>query len=212
MTRPGPNRSPFRSLARAASWHRRKLAVVAAIAAVLSAISAARPPGPPTEAVVRAVRSMPAGTVLTETDVRLDRVPTATVPDEVLADSRAVLGKSLAGPVPKGQMLTTLSLLSLRSQAIGAVVSPIRLADAQVVGLLAVGERIDVIVTGSQGERARTVATDVPVVGLPKLPAASGLGEGDGSGDALVLVEVDPRTATLLADAAAGGRLSVALH
>jgi pilus assembly protein CpaB len=155
---------------------------------------------------------MPAGTVLTAGDVRLDRVPTSTVPDEVLADSEAVMGKSLAGPVPKGQMLTTLNLLSLRSQVSGAVVSPVRLADAQVAALITVGERIDVIVTGSQGESARTVATNVRVVGLPKLPAASGLTDGDGAGDALVLVEVDPRTATLLADAGAGGRLSVALH
>ena len=38
----------LQSIRRAAKWHRRKLAVVAAVAAVLTGINAALPPDPPT--------------------------------------------------------------------------------------------------------------------------------------------------------------------
>jgi hypothetical protein len=54
-------RRPLRALARAASWHRRKLAVVAAIAAVLTGISAAAPEGPAMITVVKANFSYLAG-------------------------------------------------------------------------------------------------------------------------------------------------------
>jgi len=186
--------------------------VVAAVAAVLAAISAARPPAPPTTAVLRTTRTLAAGAVLGAADVRIDRVPISVVPHEALVDTDSVAGKSLAGPVPEGQMLTELDLLGQRSRSDGRVVAPVRLADAEVADLLTVGGRVDVIAAGSQGERARLVAEGVRVVGLPRADPGSGLTQGDASGGALVLVEVDPPTATALAAAAADGALSVVLR
>ncbi len=73
-------RRPLRALARAASWHRRKLAVLAAIAAVLTGISAAAPEGPAMITVVKAKSQLPGGTVVSASDLVLDRVVAADAP------------------------------------------------------------------------------------------------------------------------------------
>jgi pilus assembly protein CpaB len=201
-------RHPFRDLARAASWHRRKLAVVAAVAAVLIGISAARPPDPPSLDVVRATHEISAGTVVSFDDVRLDRVPRAAVPDAPLTGLDAVVGRTSTGAVAAGQVLTQLDLGTPHATRPGAVVAPLRLADAEIAGLLRVGDRVDVIAVGSSGGKAEVMARDVLVVGLPQPNANGGLAGGDASGP-LVLVEVDLDTATALNGMAAGGRLGV---
>ncbi|MCK1796793.1 RcpC/CpaB family pilus assembly protein [Streptomyces sp. XM4193] len=102
--------------------------------------------------------------------------------------------------------------------ASGRLVSaPVRLADAEVVGLLRRGDRVDVLASraeGSPGGQARVVAHRVRVAQLPT-PA----GGGDASGAAgpqkedggLVVLAVPPATAKTLAGAAAHSRLTVSL-
>ena len=208
MTRPPTARHPFRDLARAASWHRRKLAVVAAVAAVLTGISAARPPDPPSSPVVRATRELPAGTTVSSTDVRLDRIPRSAAPDSPLPDLDAVVGRTVTGAVADGQVLTGLDLGTPRASRPGLVVAPLRLADSDVAGLLQVGDRVDVIAAGLSGSKSRVVARDLLVVGLPRPDDDGGLASGSTDGP-LVLVEVDPSTATTLSEVAADGRLGV---
>lgn len=212
MIRPAPARHPLRALARAASWHRRKLAVVAAVAAVLLGISAARPPDPPQVTVLRAVEALPAGRTLTAADLRREPVPAWVVPDRVLSEPDDAVGKSLAGPVPAGQMITASDLLTTRASSAGRVVAPLRLEDTAVVQLLSVGERVDVLATGTAEGKAGVVASGVQVVGLPRAAGDEGLSGGDVAAGALVLVEVDVAVATTLADAAATGRLSVVMR
>lgn len=185
--------------------------MVAAVAAVLLAISAARPPAPATIAVLRAAEDLPAGRMLSEGDLRREAVPEAAVPDRVLADPAEAVGKSLAGPVPAGQMITQWDLLGGRASSAGRVVAPLRLDDTEVAGLLTVGERVDVLATGSSGDRARVVASGVRVVGLPRPEDEDGLTGDDPSG-ALVLVEVPIEVATGLAEAEAAGGLSVVMR
>src|SRR3954452_6152192 len=67
-------RRPLQALLRAASWHRRKLAVVAAVATVLTGISATVPEGPAMITVVKAKSQLPGGAVLSATDLVLDPV------------------------------------------------------------------------------------------------------------------------------------------
>lgn len=204
----------FRALTRAVSWHRRKLAVVAAVAAVLIGIDAASPPQPPTVSVIRAAVRLDGGEVLTSSDLVVARLPTDAVPEGALADVHAVLGQQITAPVAKGQVLTQWSLGSAaRSVRPGEVVAPLRLADTDVVRLLAVGDVVDVIAADGEVKKAAVVARGVRVVGLPRAPDSSGIGGSvNTSSGALVLVEVDSRTATLLAQAAVSTTLSVVLR
>ncbi|MFB8029895.1 RcpC/CpaB family pilus assembly protein [Streptomyces sp. NPDC056465] len=97
------------------------------------------------------------------------------------------------------------------------VAAPVRIADAETVGLLRPGDRVDVIASVDGDTDARVVARDVrvaqvprgAVAGEPSFPAADG-GAGPGSG-ALVVLSVRRDTAAALAGAGASGRLAVAV-
>ncbi len=187
------------------SWHRRKLAVLAAAAAVLSGVAAVSPEGPPTLSVVRAATQLAGGVVLTAADVELVEVVAADAPEGAVSEPADVVGQRLAAPVAEGQVLTGLALISTRAAgAPGQVVAPLRLADADTVALLRPGEVVDVIAADQQTTKAAVVATRVRVVTIPAV------GEQDGSqAGALVLVEVSPEEATSLARAAVSGALTV---
>jgi Flp pilus assembly protein CpaB len=192
------------------SWHRRKLAVVAVIAAVLTGISAARPPDPPSIQVVRTTHQLTAGAVLSAADVHADEIPRSAAPAGALAEVDAALGKTLTGPAADGQVITDLDLGAPRASP-GSVVAPLRLTDTDVVGLLGVGDRVDVIAAGESGGKAKVVASNVLVVGLPR-PADDGGLAGSSPQGALVLVQVDLDTATALNEAVSAGRLDVVLR
>ena len=219
MSRPParPHRAkdyPFKALRRAVSWHRRKLAVVAAVAAMLTGINAALPPAPPTVAVVRATRMLDGGATIGTGDVAVVRLPAAAVPDGAVADPASVLGRTLTAPVARGQVLTGLDLVAGGSGVrAGHVVAPLHLADADLAGLLAVGDVVDVIAADGEARAAAVVARGVRVVAVPQPRETGGIGGSSTAADGvLVLVEVDSRTAAALAQAAVTSTLSVVLR
>jgi pilus assembly protein CpaB len=206
----GPQRRFLRDLRRAASWHRRKLAIVAAIAAVLSAVAAAAPPAPPTLRVVRATTDLTSGAVVRSSDITVSSVVEDALPRGALLDPTAVVGRRLIGPAAEGQVLTALDLSST-SWGIGPghMIAPLRLADPEVAVLLQPGSLIDVIAADPEGGEASVVASRVRVLTVPAPPAGAGVSPADG---ALVLADVDAETAALLAEAAATTRISVVLR
>ena len=126
------------------------------------------------------------------------------MPDGAWTDPAEVVGQTLAGPVPAGQVLTAAALLRHRASAGGSVVAPLPLADDRVSALLEAGDQVDVLAADSQTGKTRVVATAVRVV-TGAIPAAN---DAPGTGG-LVLVEVSPSTATSLAAAASTSVLSV---
>jgi Flp pilus assembly protein CpaB len=199
-------RRPIRSLARAASWHRRKLAVVAALGAVLTGIAAAAPEGPPTVEVVRAKRQLVGGAVISLGDVSVERVVAADAPEGAVSDPGALVGQTLAAPIARRQVLTSLAFISTRvGVARGHVLAPLRLADAELATLLHPGDVVDVLAADPQSEKAAVVAQAARVVTVPRLDDEA---MADSSG-ALVLVDVDNATARVLARAAVSGTLTV---
>lgn len=210
-TRPAPladgaprsSRHPWRSLLRAASWHRRPLAVLAAVATVLSGLAATVPPGPPTTTVVRTRVALAAGTLLGPEHVETVPMARSAVPDQAL-DAEAVAGQRLAGPVSARQVLTAPSLLSERSlRPPGRVLAPVRVADAEVVALLRPGEEVDVLAAETQTGRSSTVAAGARVVAVPP-PTEEQRGAG-----ALVMLEVDRSSVPGLARALSTSTLTV---
>ena len=151
------------------SWHRRKLAVLAALAAVLTGLAAAAPDGPPTLSVVRATQR-----VARRHPAR--RRPTSSWPGSspltrrrgALTDLAAAVGQTLAAPVAEGQIITPAALTTARAgTAAGRVVAPLRLADADLAALLRPGDQVDVIAADPQSEQADVVARAVRVVTVP---------------------------------------------
>lgn len=204
MTPTSPRRHLWRGLGRAVSWHRRKLAIVAAVAAVLTGVAAVSPEGPPTLSVVRATTQIAGGAVVGPGDVEVAEVVAADAPEGAMTDPAAVLGRRLTAPVAEGQVLTGLALLSTRAGTPGRVIAPLRLADADIAALLRPGQIVDVVATDQQTTNAAVVADGVRVVTIPAV------GEQDGSqAGALVLVEVTVEEATTLARAAVSGALTV---
>jgi pilus assembly protein CpaB len=200
-------RRPLHALARAASWHRRKLAVLAAVAAVLTGISAAAPEGPATITVVKAKSQLPGGTVVSGSDLVLDRVAASDVPEGVVTDPHALIGKTLAVPVAENQMMTPLTAIAARTSVLpGHVIAPLRLADTALATLLRPGDVVDVIAADTQAEQAVVVAAGARVVTIPEPPDE---GPGPGPDGALVLIDVDIQTASAVAQAAASATLSI---
>jgi len=209
----GHTPSILTALRRAVSWHRRILAAIAAAIAVLATITALSPAAPTTVRVVVAAVALPAGTELTETNLALAAVPAEMVPDHAVRDVNELTGRVLAGARTAGEIMTTAAVVAPRpaGQDSGLVTTPIRLGDADVVALLAVGDVVDVVAADPRTGNSAIVAESARIVAIPRGGTNSGpLGTTTtGQDGQLVLVEVEPETATALATAAANGRLSV---
>ncbi|HEY6681551.1 MAG TPA: SAF domain-containing protein, partial [Propionibacteriaceae bacterium] len=99
---------------------------MAAIAAVLTGISAAAPAGPVMITAVKARTQLAGGTVLTASDISVDRVAAADVPEGVVTSPDDLVGKTLAAPVAENQMMTLLATTTARSAVSpGHVIAPL---------------------------------------------------------------------------------------
>jgi Flp pilus assembly protein CpaB len=86
------------------------------------------------------------------------------------------------------------------------VIAPLRLADTGLATLLRPGDVVDVIAADAQAEQAAVVAAGARVVTIPELPDE---GVGPAPEGVLVLIDVDSRTASVVAHAAASATLSI---
>jgi Flp pilus assembly protein CpaB len=187
---------------------RRPLAALLAAAAVLAGIHELRPPPPPSVTVLAAARDLPSGLVITADDVTTVDYASGTEPDGLLDHA---IGRVLAAPLRAGEPLTDRRVMGreLADAHPGSVLVPVRLPDADVAGLLRVGDRIDLLAADPQGAAAaRLVATDLAVVALPAA-AESSLGGAGGALPGRVVVLAAPQVTTgRIAQAAVTGFLT----
>ena len=179
--------------------------MLAVVAAVLTGLAAAVPEGPPTASVVRSATALAGGVRLTADDLEVAQVAAADTPEEVVSDPAALIGRTLAAPVPRGQVLTERAVVSARTSP-GRVLAPLRLADAEATALLRPGDMVDVLAADPEAEQAFVAGRGVRVV---TVPATADPDAGPDPAGALVLVEVDPETARVLARAAVAATLTV---
>lgn len=186
---------------------RRPLSAILAGIAVLAVVETLAPDTPLRQAVAVAAHDLSAGVVLSAADVRLVAMAPGVIPDGSSNTSAAVLGHVVAGPLRAGEALTDRSLVGrslLAGYPRGLVAAPIRIHDAAVVGLLEVGERIDVYAARHAASYADRVVAGVRVVTLPR-PA------DDNEQGALVVLAVTRDQAAALAQASALAPLSLTL-
>jgi Flp pilus assembly protein CpaB len=158
--------------------------------------------------VAVAARDLAPGTVISPHDLVVRRYPAAVAPAG--SDTQAV-GRTLAAPVRRGEPVTDVRVVSrsLVSAYPDQVALPVRIADADAVSLVRVGDHIDLVAADPRRGTASYVAVDVPVLALP---AAA---EHDRTGPALtgrlVLVAAAPADVDRIAGAAATDLLSLVI-
>jgi hypothetical protein len=196
--------SLLRDLIRAARWHRRLLAGLAAAAAVYFGLLALSPAPPPTVAVLAAARDLAGGAVPTGADLRTVELPPGSLPEGVLKPGTDLTARMLSGPVRSGEPLTDARFLAPAAMPSGLLAYPFRIDDADIGALLRVGDHINVYAAaGTTTDDAGLLAHAVRIVTLPT-PRTTSSG-------ALIVVATTPEVAARLAQATTNSRITVAL-
>src|SRR4051812_31367650 len=156
----------LRPVRRAVLARRRLLAALLTAVAVATGLHAATATPPAEVPVVVAARDLPSGTVLGDEDLRTVGFRPGSVPAGVAA---APAGRTLAAPLRAGEPVTDVRLVgpSLIEGYPGLAAVPVRLPDAAMADLLAVGDRVDLVSADPQRSGATVVASGVPVLALP---------------------------------------------
>jgi Flp pilus assembly protein CpaB len=192
---------------------RRLLAAVLTGAAVLAGLQATAPAPLPSDRVLTAAHDLDAGTVLRADDLTRVAFADGTAPSGASSLAEAV-GRTLAAPLRRGEPVTDVRLVGagLLEGYVGLVAVPVRIPDADVVALMKVGDRINLLSTDPRGGGTETVVSDVPILALPHpVDAAAGAVTTAGLAGRLVVIGTSPETSELVADAAVRGFLSVTL-
>jgi Flp pilus assembly protein CpaB len=197
-----------RAVRRTVLARRRPLAAVCAAVAVLAGVHAARPGPGPTVGVIVATHDLASGTVLGPDDLVVRRFPVGSAPRGAAPQA---IGRTLAAPVRRGEPVTDVRLVApaLVAGYPGRVALPVRIADADVVGLLRVGDHVDLVAADPRAGTASYVAVDVPVLALPT-PAERDVGSSELTGR-LVVVAAVPTEVARIAGAAVTDLLSVVI-
>jgi Flp pilus assembly protein CpaB len=183
---------------------------IAAALVVLAAVSAFR--GDPDSArvtVVTAGHDLRPGAVLTDSDLTLTRVERTSLPDGATVSSADAAGRTVAGPIRSGEILTDVRLLGPR--LVGSMLStddarvvPIRLADPSLADIVQAGDVVDVLTVDDDG--TRVLADGAVVVLVPDSDARSRQQER------LILLGLATDAATSVAAASLVSALTVVLH
>ena len=185
--------------------HRRSLAAVSAGAAVLVGLQAVSPAPPARVLVWTAARTLPAGAVVQRADLARTEYTPDSVPDGAVRDPADVVGRTLASAMARGEPVTGLRTIGpglLRGYP-GATAVPLRITDADTVGLLRVGDRVSIVAADPDGREAPSdLVDDVPVVAVPAVQGSS-----SGTPGRLVVVAVPSPQATDVAARAAAAIL-----
>lgn len=222
------------SIRRIARNHRQLIAALLAGLAGLLIVSMLRPGPLPTTTIVVASHRLPAGHVLTNDDLTTREWPTSVGEPPPLVDVDAARGRTIAGPLDAGELVSPSRLVGPDLLAMGdtaappgdqatLVAAPVRLADPGQATLLRAGDVVDVIAARASdggGQSASLVARGVRVVTIAAeatskgglLPnSESALGESADS-SSLIVVAVTPAVATELAAAATRSKISVVIR
>lgn len=190
--------------------HRRILAGLSAAVAVAAGLQAVAEPPPPRSPVLTAARDIPGGAVVGSDDLEVVGFDPDSVPSGLVSSAAEAVGRTTAAPVRSGEPITDLRLVSgsMLTAYPGMVAAPVRIGDAAAVGLLKVGDLIDVLAADPQGGAAATlVAAAAPVISIPTPRAGpSSIAEGG-----LIVIAIPDSTAHSLAAAGVSRYLSIVI-
>jgi pilus assembly protein CpaB len=146
MSRPSRPLPGLTGRGRRARWRRRVLRRVLsaglAAAAVVLVVLELHPPPEPAAPVLVAAREVPAGTVLSDADLRVDHVPRGTLQPGALASTADAVGRRVGAGLVSGEGVTASRLVprgALDGLPSGRVALHVVSADPAAVDLLAPG-------------------------------------------------------------------------
>lgn len=186
--------------------HRRVLAALAAMVCVFAVCQIASGQAGPTVAVYVAAVRIPPGTTIGPDQLKTQSVPADIVPHGAITDITGLQNRMTAGPVPAGAILTEDSFVSTGQAVPGSVIIPMTVS-AQILPLLAPGQRIAVFATNHAGEVSVTRGVRVVTI-----PAATSSGLFSSSGGNVILVEVPEALASRIASSGDMGTVTVAIE
>lgn len=134
---------------------RRLLAALLCCAAAGTAVQALLPPETGELSLVVAAADIPAGTVLTEQDLRTAMVPATAAPPGSFTLSAQAAGHRLATPLKQGSPVLETSLVGtglLTGAPPGSVAVAVRPADPALVHLLTPGQLVDVVLANPDAQ------------------------------------------------------------
>ena len=211
----GGSRRPHRDRLR--SWlNRNRRLAIALLLSVAAGITVHQltPPPADTATALAAARDLPAGTPLAATDLAPVKIPPQLVNAGSISDSSEAMGKQLAAPLRKGQLLTDSQLLGpglLAGSPAGSAAVPLRMADPSSIQLVSPGELVNVVLTGANGydqdSPSEVLASSVPVLWTSAQGGKTGQWLGTGETDGLLVVAAAPEQAARLAGASTQGKL-----
>lgn len=188
--------------------HRRLLAALLAGATVFMVVHLLAPPPAASTSVLVARHDLAAGGSLQADDVHVVAMPPTVVPAGALTSMGEAVGRTVTGPVGVGEIITSTRLVGpswVTGLGAGRVAALARMADADAVGLLRVGDRIDVYAPATDAGLAPAVVRSALVASLPESDPARP------SEGALVVVAVSSVDAARLAQEASRAPLSFAI-
>lgn len=196
---------------RALRYRRWVAAVLAALAVYAGLRAATTPPAAPVPTWV-AAHDLSSGAVLGAGDLRRAGFAPGTVPRGAIADPSAVLGRTLAAPLPAGMPVLRDAVVSDRwlGRRGGVSAVPVRVSDPAVAPLLAVGDRVDLV--GVDPDHPDAADTAVPIVTdatVLAIPAVGPDGGGTAPAGRLVIFGVPPASAARIATFTAGRFVTV---
>ncbi|MHA7209048.1 RcpC/CpaB family pilus assembly protein [Arthrobacter sp. MDT1-65] len=170
-----------------------------------------------TTTVVAAARDLAVGTVLTEADVGLVRLPEAAVAGRAFGRPDQLVGQQLATPLLQGAPIPATALVGdglLTGTAPGTVAVPLRPADPGIVQLLVPGQLVDVVLSTGDGYDApaeSTVLARSVAVLWTDTGGAPGAWPGAGGDDGLVVIAAGEDEAAALAGSSSSGDVHLVL-
>ena len=185
-------------------WHRRGVAAVLAGVTVFATLSAvtSRDTSDLVPVVV-ASRLIVAGSTVTDTDVRVARMPRQAVPDGALVRTQDATGKVAGTGIRAGQILTDLTLVG-GATGDGTVVLSVKLDNPELASLAPPGTRVTLYATTS----AQPVASHVLVVAVPAVGGGNVLSPSSAT---VLLVRVTADQAGAITMAMSSSTLTLAI-
>jgi len=185
-------------------WHRRGVAAVLAGVVVFASLSAVTAKdSSDLVTVVVASRLVAAGSTVTDSDVKLARMPPQAVPEGVITQAQDAVGKVAGTGIRAGQILTDLTLVG-GTETDGTVVLSVRLDNPELASLAPPGTRVTLYTTTS----AQPVASHVLVVAAPTVSSGNVL---SGSSATVLLVRVTADEAGAITMAMSSSTLTLAI-
>lgn len=186
--------------------------VAAALLVGIAAVLALSPGSAADDVVVVAARDLAPGTVLDAGAVILRGPPAQLAPDGAARTPAAVLGRTLAAPVRRGEPLTDVRLTGpdlTRAVSVdpAAVSVALRLPDPDVAALLHPGAAVDVVTVGERQDDPVVLARGARVLAVLEPGARAGTREGK-----LVLIALDSVAATRVAAASLSHAITVTVR